>query len=76
MIKQKIYDDVPDSVCEICPQNYEDECRAFRVPHSVEEYAHRDTGGAKCILKKVQEMSKPTGKARKALEEVGIKVTE
>jgi len=60
MVKQKIYD-VPDSVCEICPQNYEDECRAFQVPHSTEEYICRNRGGAKCILNKVQEQSKAKG---------------
>jgi len=33
--------DVPDSVCEGCPQNYQGECRAYLVPSSDEERLHR-----------------------------------
>jgi len=33
--------DVPDSVCEGCPQNYQGECRAYLVPTSDEERLQR-----------------------------------
>ena len=40
MIEHKMRD-VPDSVCQKCPQLWEGECRAFCVSHSEEERIHR-----------------------------------
>lgn len=40
MIKNKIRA-VPDSVCEKCTQLWEDECRAWEMPHSEEERLSR-----------------------------------
>ena len=44
MIEHKMRD-VPDSVCQKCPQLWEDECRAFCVSHSEEERIHRTVPG-------------------------------
>ncbi|KKN66933.1 hypothetical protein LCGC14_0466130 [marine sediment metagenome] len=40
LIENKIAN-VIDTVCEDCPQNIEDTCRAFNVPHSDEERVQR-----------------------------------
>ena len=40
MIEHKMRD-VPDSVCQKCPQLWEDECRVFCVYLSEEERIHR-----------------------------------
>lgn len=35
---------VEDELCELCPQCWQGECRAFLVPHSEEERKHRESG--------------------------------
>ena len=40
MIENKIRS-VDDSVCNGCPQNWEDGCTAFQMPHSEAERIHR-----------------------------------
>jgi len=41
IIKNKLFKNVPDSVCEGCGQCWESECRAFEFAHSKAEYNHR-----------------------------------
>jgi hypothetical protein len=36
---------VPDSTCQGCSQCWDGECRAFLLPHSVEEYDYRTGNG-------------------------------
>ena len=33
---------VPDSTCKGCPQSWQGECRAFLLPHTDVEMAHRN----------------------------------
>ncbi len=39
---------VSDDLCLRCPQCWQDECRAFHVPHSRAEAEHRQIGEALC----------------------------
>ena len=39
---------VSDDLCLRCPQCWQDECRAFLLPHSRAEAEHRQIGGALC----------------------------
>lgn len=39
-VKRKI-NPVCDCLCELCSQNYQDECRAYEAPHSEEERKNR-----------------------------------
>jgi len=41
---------IPDFICKCCFQNYENECRAFKVFQSIKEKKHREKGGAQCVL--------------------------
>lgn len=51
--------DVSDEVCEKCGQNWENECRAYCVAHSEEEYEHRKAGGrAACEALAVERLRK------------------
>ena len=49
MVEHKIVAGTPDEVCHQCPQLWQGECRAFSVPHSLEEERARSTGyGMEC----------------------------
>ena len=39
---------VSDSLCRLCPQCWQGECRAFQVPQSEQEEMHRREGTALC----------------------------
>lgn len=39
---------VSDEICLGCSQNWEGECRAYEVPHSVAEATYRSSGATNC----------------------------
>jgi len=44
MIRNKLWTNVPDELCQRCPQLWEGECRAFMLPHSLGETSQRVRG--------------------------------
>ena len=59
MVTEKITERTPDEVCLKCSQCWEGECRAYEMPHSKEEYAHRSEGyGMECDSQSMKELRK------------------
>lgn len=63
MIKGKI-EQVGDQICGHCAQNYQDECRAFEVPHSDQERTEREKGDALCIISRAAFIRRKTEEIR------------
>lgn len=54
-VEHKIFKNVLDSVCLGCPQNWENICRAYSMPHSQNEREFRlsNGGGMNCQPKAI-----------------------
>jgi len=48
MISNKVNKHVDDSICVECSQYWDDECRAFYMPHSDEERKSQKSGKMSC----------------------------
>ena len=48
IVMHKINKSAPDEICHECSQCYEDECRAYSVPHTEEEREQRLQSGCEC----------------------------
>ena len=56
MIEHKIVRGTPDEVCKLCSQCYEDECRAYSMPHGDKERIARTTGfGMECDAERLKQ---------------------
>ena len=55
-ITGKMQKDTPDDVCHECAQCYEDECRAYLMPHSKEEQIQREQSGCECDRESIRKI--------------------